>query len=417
MSSGRWHIWTALGLAVLSLAWPIGLRAQETQPAVDSAAVADSFDQDMYRDYQSNAWTTLDDLGRDFESDVTFWMPIAPPGTNLAEWVQTGTRPLVLIDPAQLPTDFVENLTPSFDGGVTVHPIYVVEDISTRYRIVYNADGQAVATLPPPSGYDALCYFRRIYPEFDQWGWSDAELAEAAAPFDTARLTVRYDLITDDDLITFLLRRAVDEVAVEQADSMGLSIARSAALGGEIFMDSMQSSGTLSNIVIETVTYATNGITMSISFPDDMTSGIDVFSCTNLDAFQATTWKWAATNVSTAGGSPIQWTGAITTNGFSWFYAVGDNGLDSDADGLSDAQEMYLRHTDPRNADTDGDGMPDGWEVGYGLNPLSNGDASSDPDGDGISNLIEYLQGRNPTKGATVDTNGQVGLHVYTRLE
>ena len=36
------------------------------------------------------------------------------------------------------------------------------------------------------------------------------------------------------------------------------------------------------------------------------------------------------------------------------------------------------------NPDTDNDGMPDGWEIQNGLNPLVN-DASDDPDGDGAT--------------------------------
>ncbi|MDD4872457.1 MAG: PKD domain-containing protein [Kiritimatiellae bacterium] len=42
--------------------------------------------------------------------------------------------------------------------------------------------------------------------------------------------------------------------------------------------------------------------------------------------------------------------------------------------------------------DSDGDGMPDWWEVAHGLNRLAN-DASGDPDVDGYSNLAEW-QGR-----------------------
>jgi len=46
--------------------------------------------------------------------------------------------------------------------------------------------------------------------------------------------------------------------------------------------------------------------------------------------------------------------------------------------------------------DTDGDGMPDSWELLYGLNPNSSADASQDKDGDGITNLQEYEGGTSP---------------------
>jgi len=48
------------------------------------------------------------------------------------------------------------------------------------------------------------------------------------------------------------------------------------------------------------------------------------------------------------------------------------------------------------DSDSDGDGLPDGWEARFGLNPGSAGDAALDPDGDGLSNLGEFQAGRNP---------------------
>jgi lysophospholipase L1-like esterase len=46
-------------------------------------------------------------------------------------------------------------------------------------------------------------------------------------------------------------------------------------------------------------------------------------------------------------------------------------------------------------ADTDGDGIPDAWEIARSLNPLLN-DADADADGDGRSNLEEYLANTDP---------------------
>lgn len=65
---------------------------------------------------------------------------------------------------------------------------------------------------------------------------------------------------------------------------------------------------------------------------------------------------------------------------------------DSDADGLRDVAELQTHHTSPVNPDSDGDEMPDGWEVTSGLDPLS-GDAYADKDGDGSPNLDEYIAG------------------------
>ncbi|MDD4271815.1 MAG: CAP domain-containing protein [Patescibacteria group bacterium] len=46
---------------------------------------------------------------------------------------------------------------------------------------------------------------------------------------------------------------------------------------------------------------------------------------------------------------------------------------DTDHDGLSDYEEKYLYGTDPKNPDTDRDGMKDGAEVKRGRNPLGKG--------------------------------------------
>lgn len=61
--------------------------------------------------------------------------------------------------------------------------------------------------------------------------------------------------------------------------------------------------------------------------------------------------------------------------------------------------------------DLDQDGLPDAWEYLY-WSSLSHA-GEGDVDGDGISNYIEFLQGRNPTKGVVDGVDGGVGLKVY----
>jgi hypothetical protein len=67
--------------------------------------------------------------------------------------------------------------------------------------------------------------------------------------------------------------------------------------------------------------------------------------------------------------------------------------------------------TDPRNPDTDGDGLSDAWEIAHGFDPLDGGSGTSlhtgkpallvngplgDPDGDGRTNLEEMAFGADP---------------------
>lgn len=73
---------------------------------------------------------------------------------------------------------------------------------------------------------------------------------------------------------------------------------------------------------------------------------------------------------------------------------------DSDGDGLSDGDEILKYHTDPMKADTDGDGLNDGDEIlTYKTDPLK-----ADTDGDGSSDGDEILKDK--TDPLRVDTDG-----------
>ncbi|HAL91661.1 MAG TPA: hypothetical protein DCM68_01390, partial [Verrucomicrobia bacterium] len=97
---------------------------------------------------------------------------------------------------------------------------------------------------------------------------------------------------------------------------------------------------------------------------------------------------------------------------------------DTDADRVWDGGETWME-TDPLNPDTDGDGLPDGWEVRYGLDPLdptgANG-ADGNPDGDTYLdvelveqpyvNLLEYQNGTNPMEPDSIADPGGEGAIV-----
>ena len=86
-------------------------------------------------------------------------------------------------------------------------------------------------------------------------------------------------------------------------------------------------------------------------------------------------------------------------------YGTDPKDIDSDDDGLNDGYEVQSLGTDPLNPDTDGDLLSDGEEVKeYMTNPLN-----EDTDGDGLSDEDEVEAGTDPTDP---DTDGD-GLSDY----
>lgn len=84
---------------------------------------------------------------------------------------------------------------------------------------------------------------------------------------------------------------------------------------------------------------------------------------------------------------------------------------DFDKDGLSDLEELALG-TNPCHWDTDGDGMCDGWEVMWDLDPMAPGDWGSNPDGD----FMAYWEAIGVPGIAGTDENGNEIYTIYPEL-
>lgn len=86
---------------------------------------------------------------------------------------------------------------------------------------------------------------------------------------------------------------------------------------------------------------------------------------------------------------------------------------DSDGDGLTDAYELLVSHTNSNNPDTDGSGISDGWQVLLGLNPTINQVAQP-----GTSTIYSYtpadwidgVSGIKPSSNVIMDNEGNVTL-------
>lgn len=60
----------------------------------------------------------------------------------------------------------------------------------------------------------------------------------------------------------------------------------------------------------------------------------------------------------------------VSSPGFTKLFLASNATLDSDLDGISDAFENFVYRTSPDNDDTDGDGVNDGLEIAWGMNPI-----------------------------------------------
>ena len=146
----------------------------------------------------------------------------------------------------------------------------------------------------------------------------------------------------------------------------------------------------ITNVTAELTGNGTVSVIFSIA---GGTNGLayDVFANAAIGPTNGASYQWAW-----MGQGNSCYTYQITNlPGLSAFLLLGTP-LDRDGDGLTDAYESLVSHTDPNCADQNGNGIPDGWEWHYfGTLALS---ADTDYDSNGMTILQEYQQGMDPNR-------------------
>ena len=142
------------------------------------------------------------------------------------------------------------------------------------------------------------------------------------------------------------------------------------------------------------------------AFREPSGSEFDFFSCNR-------SWFMTDYHFTTGSQGLVDSDGDGVPDDFEVATCLNPNSVDTDGDGIIDGDEdanhngiLDTGETNPCNADTDADGMPDKWEKDNNLNPTVD-DALLDNDGDGYSNLREFISGSSPNTGdATLPTIG-----------
>ena len=179
-------------------------------------------------------------------------------------------------------------------------------------------------------------------------------------------------------------------------------------IAGPGYLQYLSASGscvTSSNVWMTNVTATTpsNPMTFTFTIAGGMAGQMyDVFACPALTPnLSDGLWSW----MGQGGTCSIYSIPNLPTTG-AVFFILG-TALDSDGDGLTDAYERLVSHTDPNNPDTDGDGIPDGWGVYLGLNPKGNDSGNYNSRANFSYTLADWLNGIGGVRTGTVGTDAE----------
>ncbi|HMP72249.1 MAG TPA: glycoside hydrolase family 31 protein [Kiritimatiellia bacterium] len=111
-------------------------------------------------------------------------------------------------------------------------------------------------------------------------------------------------------------------------------------------------------------------------------------------------WSEAEWGLASGNGSPLPLTGSLVANGLNIAFTGNTNRYLTFR--FNETSLAYSVRSS-WDIDSDGDGMPDAWEMIYGFDPLARADGWFDADRDGLANRLEYLANGSPI---APDTDG-----------
>jgi hypothetical protein len=345
-----------LSLVLTGTAW---LSSKST---ADTSTPADQyFDQQLYDFYQSQQLLSLQDLTGNYIDEQYNWLPVLPPDPS---WTTLQEKGVVLFDDKAFPKEFLTALVPSVSAEITTYPVTAYEDPKTHEIVYLNAKDEEIGRVTRELDYKvdwiALEYFPNLY----SMGYDERQ--NILALFNPCRLAVRYQLITQSELIQYVIKQTADKQAMAQQDNGGgiQPMRYDGPPVDHLKITSIEITNNIAGGVTNPV------LTLTIAYPwtdgvptNSYTNGIEVFGCSNLidywwfslgvtNPVSTTNWvEWTDTNYYPTSTTAIR------------LYRVGNAQEDSDGDLLTDARELLMYHSNPNNTNTDGDAYSDYYEV------------------------------------------------------
>jgi len=298
--------------------------------------------------------STVEDLVGKLRFEQDMFIFIMPPG---GEGTLKQTGGMVAFDPKAFPDTFTSGLIGEMIYDSPVYTITLIEDPTTHETVISNADGKEIAIVKPEAGYNPWWCLEMKYPDLYSGLYSENEIKRLQDEYDPTRIQITLTLIPKDFINTYSKALAEEQVRLaEEQVALALKTPKS-KFGGGMMM--YQGTG-MTNFFLD-ITQSTGGIKVTFAYPDDYTNKVDFFTCPDLIAGW---WDLAvsATNVSTSTNF-IEWVDVNSSAHSPRFYQAGNSDLDTDGDGISDAREKYLYHTNAYTNDTDGDGLSDYYEI------------------------------------------------------
>ncbi len=319
---------------------------------------------------------------------------ISPP-SEYTYW-ETPNR-VVPVDFAKFPKRFKKLAYAELDENLMpIYRIAIYEDYVTRETVFINMYDQEMLRLSAEKGYDPFLWAKTQFQLS-----SDSELNDLQRIiYDPAHTALEITLLPELFYASYLEIDQEEQAMLEASMAMApMSMMMSMPA---VVTDLQMGINSLSNGTVE----------VEVAWPTGFSDTVEIYSASDLVAGD---WQFAFTNITTSGSTNYVWVDS-DTNQTQRFYITGNADIDEDGDGLASARERYLYKTRSDLFDTDGDGLGDGWEMGYGLLPLSitgiNG-ALGDTDSDGFSNLEEQLNDTDPGSSNSGGDTGTVATIRY----